>query len=60
MRHVFTHFALTLAVYRAHLPVVPDAALAGRFLRDRDALAGEALPTLMRKGLAAVWPDGAA
>ncbi len=60
VRHVFTHFALTLAVYRAHLPVVPDAVLAGRFLRDRDALAGEALPTLMRKGLAAVRPDGAA
>ncbi len=59
VRHVFTHFALTLDVYRAHLPVVPDVALAERFLRDRDALAGEALPTLMRKGLVAARQDPA-
>ena len=59
VRHVFTHFALTLAVYRAHLPSVPDAVLLGRFLRHRDALAGEALPTLMRKGLTAAGQDAA-
>ncbi len=59
VRHVFTHFALTLAVYRAHLPSVPDAVLAGRFLRDPGALAGEALPTLMRKGLMAAGQDAA-
>ncbi len=59
VRHVFTHFTLTLAVYRARLPVVPDAALAGRFLRAPDALAAEALPTLMRKGLLAARAEPA-
>ncbi|MGI4798136.1 MAG: NUDIX domain-containing protein, partial [Janthinobacterium lividum] len=54
VRHVFTHFALTLSVRVARCDIVPPATLAGRFLRSRDALAGEALPTLMRKALALV------
>jgi A/G-specific adenine glycosylase len=53
VRHVFTHFALTLDIYRACLCVIPPEALFGRFLRDGDALESEALPTVMRKGLMA-------
>lgn len=52
VRHVFTHFALTLDVKRARCAVVPAGALVGRFLCSADALAGQALPTLMRKALA--------
>ena len=47
--HVFTHFALTLQVYAATVGQVPDTLLQQGFLRAPDAMAGEALPTLMRK-----------
>ena len=43
--HGFTHFALRLDVYAATLPAVT----AEGFLRLPEALAGEALPTLMRR-----------
>ena len=50
--HVFTHFALTLDVYAGSVTTVPAALLGQGFLRAPPALAGEALPTLMRKCLA--------
>ena len=50
--HVFTHFALTLDVYAGSVARVPAALLEHGFLRAPDALAGEALPSLMRKCLA--------
>lgn len=48
--HVFTHFSLDLAVWRADLdhPVT----LADTWWASRSDLAGEALPTVMRKALA--------
>ncbi|WP_239478841.1 A/G-specific adenine glycosylase [Lichenicola cladoniae] len=52
VRHVFTHFALTLDVRRARCATIPAEAVAGRFLCPAGKLAGEALPTLMRKALA--------
>jgi len=51
--HGFTHFTLTLAVWRARCDRVPDAALEGRFLCGPNALEAEALPSLMRKALTA-------
>ena len=50
--HVFTHFALTLEVYAGSVDAVPAARLRQGFLSAPDALAGEALPSLMRKCLA--------
>ena len=50
--HVFTHFALTLDVYVGSVPAVPAGVLEQGFLRARQALAGEALPSLMRRCLA--------
>lgn len=43
--HVFTHFALNLAVYTASVPAI----VADGFLRPATALADEALPSVMRK-----------
>ena len=51
VRHVFTHFGLTLQVWSARCDIVPAPVLQGRMLRPADALAGEALPSLMRKAL---------
>ena len=48
--HAFTHFALTLDVYAATVPVID----AEGFLRPADALANEALPSVMRKCIATV------
>ncbi len=45
IRHVFTHFALTLEVYAAAVPAIR----AEGFLRPASALGGEALPSVMRK-----------
>ncbi len=56
VRHVFTHFALTLAVLGAGCDTVPAQALAGRFLRPGQDLSDEALPTLMRKAVALARP----
>lgn len=46
--HGFTHFELTLDVYIARVPVIE----ADGFLRPADALAAEALPSVMRKCIA--------
>jgi A/G-specific adenine glycosylase len=46
--HVFTHFPLELVVYAAMIPADADAPAGMRFVAP-DALAGEALPNLMRK-----------
>ncbi|MEX2632151.1 MAG: A/G-specific adenine glycosylase [Tistlia sp.] len=50
VRHTFTHFHLELAVWRADLPPEAAAPATARWA-PVDALAGEALPTVMRKVL---------
>lgn len=60
--HIFTHFHLTLAVYKAeniaedapHLQAEETAA--GFWVKAED-LAGEALPTVMKKAVSAALPD---
>lgn len=47
VRHVFTHFALKLSVWRADAP--PKARIAGEWMKSEDALA--ALPTVGRKAV---------
>lgn len=51
VRHVFTHFPLELSVYLAELPVRTPA-LAGTRWVALEELAGEALPSVMRKVVA--------
>lgn len=51
VEHVFTHFALTLAVRRADLPLATPAPAGHRWVRPED-FDREALPSLMRKVLA--------
>jgi len=51
VRHVFTHFPLELAVYVAKLPARTHAPAGTRWVAPED-VAGEALPSLMRKVLA--------
>ncbi len=48
-QHGFTHFELTIAVYAAIVPIIT----ADGFLRPASALAEEALPSVMRKCVAA-------
>ncbi len=48
VRHGFTHFELHLEVFAASVPQIE----ATGFLRPAEALAQEALPTVMRKGVA--------
>ena len=48
--HGFTHFELAITLYAAEVPAIT----AEGFLRPADALAGEALPSVMRKCLAAL------
>ena len=48
IHHVFTHFELHLDVFAASVPMIE----AQGFLRPVTALAEEALPTVMRKGVA--------
>ncbi len=48
VRHVFTHFPLELSVYAADLPARTLAPLGMRWV-GLDHVAGEALPSLMRK-----------
>ena len=55
VRHGFTHFELRIAVYAASVPRIE----ADGFLREAAALRDEALPSLMRKCVAAVYLDGA-
>jgi A/G-specific adenine glycosylase len=56
VRHVFTHFPLELAVYTAELPPRTPAPADTRWVKI-SALAGEALPTLMRKVIAHALPS---
>ena len=51
VRHVFTHFPLELSVYVAKLPARTHAPEGTRWVA-LDGVAGEALPSLMRKVLA--------
>jgi A/G-specific adenine glycosylase len=51
VRHVFTHFPLELAVYAADVPAHAPAPNGARWVA-LDAIAGEALPSLMRKVIA--------
>jgi A/G-specific adenine glycosylase len=51
VRHVFTHFPLELVVYAAKAPRGAKAPKGARWIAT-DALAGEALPSVMRKVLA--------
>ncbi len=48
VRHVFTHFELHLEVFAARVETIS----ADGFLRDAGSLQAEALPTVMRKGVA--------
>ena len=49
--HVFTHFPLELVVYTATMPASTPAPSGMRWIAGAD-LAGEALPTVMRKVVA--------
>lgn len=51
VRHVFTHFPLELVVYAADVPARAPAPNGARWV-SLDAIAGEALPSLMRKVIA--------
>ena len=53
--HVFTHFELRLKIYKAH-DVEKDIAAGGWWVKV-DKLGGEALPTVMKKAIAAAIPD---
>ena len=48
VRHGFTHFELHLEVFAATVGTIDSPG----FLRPAEALATEALPTVMRKGVA--------
>lgn len=54
--HTFTHFHLELDVYRADLGMKTSAPEA-MWWSAPSALAGEALPTVMKKAIAAAAPD---
>lgn len=54
VRHVFTHFELRLAIFRASVEAVD--APEGHWWSPATSLAGEALPSLMRKAVEAAWP----
>lgn len=51
VRHVFTHFPLALIIFVAEVPRATPAPQGARWVKLAD-LAGEALPTVMRKVLA--------
>ena len=51
--HVFTHFALELSVFRARYDGPPPA---GHFWSGPADIAGEALPTIMKKAIEAAIP----
>jgi len=55
VRHVFTHFPLELSVYAAQLPAGTPAPAGMRWIPIAD-VAGEALPSLMRKVIAHAIP----
>ena len=56
VRHVFTHFPLELSVYLADMPASTPAPEGTRWVKI-SALAGEALPSLMRKVVAHALPS---
>jgi A/G-specific adenine glycosylase len=56
--HVFTHFPLELTIYAAAVAAKTKAPKDARWVAIAD-LAGEALPTLMRKVVAHALPKGA-
>lgn len=56
-RHVFTHFELTLEVFRAHVPAGAAAPEGCRWVALGD-LGGEALPSVMRKAIAVATAAG--
>lgn len=51
--HVFTHFSLDLTVWRASGDLAPRA---GQWWSPPDKLAGEALPTVMKKAIGCALP----
>ncbi|MFP5075875.1 A/G-specific adenine glycosylase [Rhizobium sp. YIM 134829] len=53
--HVFTHFELRLAVYRAEI-ATPDSRLGNGWWQPRSSLMDEALPTVMKKVIATAEP----
>ena len=55
VRHVFTHFPLELSVYAADVPVRTPAPSGTRWVALA-SLAGEALPSVMRKVVAHALP----
>jgi A/G-specific adenine glycosylase len=55
VQHVFTHFALTLTVFRADLTNAVSMP-AGGWWSPPDMLPGEALPTVMRKAIETAKP----
>jgi len=55
--HVFTHFPLELTVYAATVPRTAKAPDGARWVALPE-VAGEALPTVMRKVIAHALPDG--
>jgi len=55
VRHVFTHFPLELTVYAADVPVRTPVPAGMRWVAIAE-LAGEALPSLMRKVVAHALP----
>jgi A/G-specific adenine glycosylase len=57
VRHVFTHFPLELSVYTADVPARTPAPAGTRWVALQD-IAGEALPSLMRKVVAHALPSG--
>ncbi|MBO6639410.1 MAG: A/G-specific adenine glycosylase [Roseitalea sp.] len=54
VRHVFTHFALDLTVWRAHSN---HGAGDGQWWSPASELGAEALPTVMKKAIACALPD---
>jgi A/G-specific adenine glycosylase len=58
VRHVFTHFPLELVIYRAEFPAGASAPAGARWIRLA-AIAGEALPSVMRKVVAHALGDTA-
>jgi A/G-specific adenine glycosylase len=59
VRHVFTHFPLELSVYAAAFPARTPAPDGMRWV-GLEEIAGEALPSVMRKVIAKVLADGRA
>ena len=55
VRHVFTHFALTLAIRRAEVGL-DVAAPPGHWWAAAGSLADEALPSVMKKAIEAAYP----